>query len=671
MIYVVTNGDAIKNDDSYTFGTFQQTVDYLTSLQEICLDAETYGFDPHTKKMVSLQVGDYDNQFVIDCKTVDIKPLKTILESRLVIGQNLKFDAKFLFNEGIILNKIYDTFVAEKVLTCGYDYIPAGLDALAERYAGIIMDKSIRGEIGKEGLSPRVIRYGADDIKCLPIIKKKQLEKAKTEDLIAVINLENRFTPCLAYIEWCGFKLDAAAWKTKMDEDFKHLAECEAKLNEWVLKNEMHTYIDQQLDMFTPQGCTINWSSPKQVIEIFEELGIKCEVYEKGKVKKSVEASVIAKYAEDNELIKLYLEYKKADKVVSTYGENFLAHINPVTGRVHTNFKQVLNTGRISSGGRDSDRKVNLINFQNIPADAKTRACFVAEPGNTLIICDYSGQEQIILANKSLDENLLKFYDEGLADMHAFVASKMYPELEGLPLEEIKTKHKKKRQAAKAGGFAISYGGTGKTIAENLNIPEEEGNKIYDSYFVAFPGLKEYFNEAKQQGLRDGYILISEVTKRKSYIPFYEKYIALDGTMTREFWTKYRKMKGESERAKQRGEMYENYEEFKEMRKRVREYFGYKGDIERKSLNFPIQGAAAEIMKIACVYIYDWILKNNYWGIIKLCNTIHDELVPECPTELAEAVAPVVKAYMEKAGTFYCKRVPLTVDPEVNNYWKK
>ena len=659
MIYIITNNKEFPPNPIYRFTTVDVLNTYLDSVEETSFDSETKGFDAHSKALISLQIGDYDTQYVVDCTTVDIIVFKSRLERITLIMQNGKFDLKFLYKAGIYPRKIYDTFVAERVIYCGLDYMRASLDHLTERYLGIHLDKSVRIDIPKEGLSPRVISYAADDIKYLVKIREGQLKEAKTKDLVSVINLENRFTPCLAYIEYCGFKLDAEKWKTKMAIDSAKMEELEKALNDWIMEKGLTQFIKQQLSFFEPQACSVNWSSPLQVVELFEELGIDCTVMDKGKSKKSVESTVIEKYAKDHVIVRMYLDYKKAEKVVTTYGQNFIEQINPHTGRVHTNFKQILDTGRISSGGKDTDRKTNLINFQNIPADKETRACFVAEDGNTLIICDYSGQEQIVLANYSLDAGLLKFYDEGLADMHSYVASLMFPELKGLTLDEVKKDHKDKRNKAKTAGFAINYGGEGSTIAANQNISKEEGDKIYEAYFVAFPGLKTYFDTAKQQGLNDGYIFISPITKRKSFLPFYDRYMELSNMMTKDFWTRYRKLK------EQGGD------EFEEKRKLVKDYFYYRGIIERKSLNYPIQGSSGEITKMSCIYIYDYILDNNLFGIVKFVNTIHDENVIECPQEMGEVVGKMVGDYMVKSGRFFCKRVPLKADPELSTYWCK
>ena len=138
------------------------------------------------------------------------------------------------------------------------------------------------------------------------------------------------------------------------------------------------------------------------------------------------------------------MEYKAAEKLVGTYGQNVLNQINPVTGRIHTNFNQVgTDTTRLSSGGKDKENGIEYINFQNFPRDEETRACFVAEPGNKWISCDYSAQESRIIGELSSDKAILDLFNHGCGDMHSLVAKMAYPDIIGdCPIEEIKHKFK-------------------------------------------------------------------------------------------------------------------------------------------------------------------------------------------------------------------------------------
>jgi DNA polymerase-1 len=402
----------------------------------------------------------------------------------------------------------------------------------------------------------------------------------------------------------------------------------------------------------------VNWNSPSQVVEFFEAIGVNTTVVEKGVKKQTIEANHLIKFVDKYPIIKTYLSFKEAQKDIGTYGYNWIEQINPVSGRIHTQFKQLMNTGRLSSGGKSGD--VKNFNFQNIPSDQETRSCFVAAEGNTLVGCDYTGQEQIVLVNKCLDKNLLEFYDKDLGDMHSFVASKMYNELDGMDLNDIKKKHKDKRQSAKVAGFAINYGGSGIGIADQLGLSVEQGQHIYDSYFKAFPGLKSYFDEAKKFGVENGYVLISPVTGKKSYVDYYDEFSKLKNEMNKDFWDRYKQMKNS------------NTPTAREMKEKVSQFFRKRGDIERMSLNYPIQGESAEITKLACVYFWTkYLVPNNLLFKVLIVNIIHDEILVETPEEIAQQTAAQLEKAMVDAGAKFCKRVPLKADPCIAPYWKK
>jgi DNA polymerase-1 len=445
--------------------------------------------------------------------------------------------------------------------------------------------------------------------------------------------------------------------KTKLELD-----EAEKTLDKFILDNKMIQFIQQQTDLFNPEIKTsINWNSSHQVVDFFKSLGVDTSVTDKGETKDTIEASHLIKVQSKFPIIETYLKYKQAQKDLGTYGENWIRLINPVSGRIHTQYKQLMNTGRLSSGGRNKETGEAYPNLQNIPSDEETRSCFVAEDGNVIIGCDYTGQEQIVLVNKCLDKNLLEFYDKDLGDMHSFVASKMYDELEGLTLDEIKKKHKDKRQSAKVAGFAINYGGSGIGIADQLGLDVEQGQKIYDAYFAAFPGLKAYFDEAKKFGVDNGYVLISAVTGKKSYVDYYDEFLeAKKAVGVKGFWDNYKKHREHKTAS------------YSKIKQQVSTFFGKKGQIERMSLNYPIQGESAEITKLSCVYFWeDYLLPNKLLFTIKFINTVHDENLVECPESLSGEVANALEDAMVKAGAVFCKRVPLKADPCIEKFWKK
>jgi DNA polymerase I-like protein with 3'-5' exonuclease and polymerase domains len=255
---------------------------------------------------------------------------------------------------------------------------------------------------------------------------------------------------------YSGINMDAEMWRSKCDEDTTELNKLITELNDYVVSNFPDSkYVDNQLDMFS-EGlkCNILWSSSKQVVEFFEDLDL--DVRDQKTGKKTVDKKHLVKIADKHEIVPLYIKYSEQAKLVSTYGYNFLNYINPKSGRVHTVFSQIMDTGRLSSGKTDRKKKIQYPNLQNIPSDNRHRHCFVPEKGNKLIVGDYSGQEQIVLANKSMEPNLLEFYRKDLGDMHAYVASMIFPELADVDLKVIKSEHKDKRQLAKGAGFAIN-----------------------------------------------------------------------------------------------------------------------------------------------------------------------------------------------------------------------
>jgi len=668
MVYLVTNQKSAFNSDAYQFATIEECIEYFEDKEEVALDTETMGFDPYTKEVLSLQLGDEERQYVIDTTNISMKRFKELIESKTILMQNAKFDLRFLYHQRIVPKKVYDTMLVERILHTGIDHARKALDYLVYKYCKQNLDKTVRGDIHKEGLSTRVIKYAADDVKYLHEIKRKQMQKVDELSLNRAVALDNEYVKVLAYIEYCGVKLDTIAWQKKCDEDKQNLAKIKEQLDNFILDDtsgKFSKFVDDQLDLFdTRRKTKINWNSEKQVIPLFKQIGINTQTKDKksGLMKDSVEKKVIASQKDKHPIVPIYLKYKEAEKLVSTYGENWFGYINPVTKRIHTNYTQIMNTGRLSSGQKGNPKKgiKQLPNMQNVPSDDRTRHCFIANKEYTLIVADYSGQEQIVLANKSMDPDIIRFYQEGLGDMHSFVASKIYPELADLPLSDIKKNHSDKRQIAKSAGFAINYGGQGITIAQNLNISKEEGDKVYDAYFKAFPGLAKHFEKEKKRALELGYIEFNEVSKRKCFVDNYEQYQNLHAEIYGEegFWDTWK-----IEKAKN-SDFFINI-----LKPKVRMYFMAKGSIERMSLNYPIQGTSADITKLAGIYMLRYLEKENLLFKVFMPNVVHDEIHLECPICMAEQLAPVLKECMEKAGDKFCKTVKLKAEPCITPFW--
>lgn len=421
MIYLVTANRELFDNEYYKIIGVDESLSLLKSLKTVGLDTETSGLDCHKDRLLSVQLGCYDFQVVIDCSTINIELYKSYLESdRLFIGWNLKFDLKWLYKYNIIPRRVYDGFLAEKLMWLGY---PSGIHSMSlksagQKYLGIELDKSVRGQIIWKGLVSDVIIYAANDVKYLEQLKEAQYRLLKEKELLTAIQYENKFVLVLAYIEYCGVKLDIQKWRDKMEKDNKRLFSALDKLNKWFLENEPdspYIKIDRQGNLFTgynlePQ-VTINWNSAKQLIPLFKKYGVEVTVKGKESLKDSIDAKVLKPQKNKCSLIPIYLEYKEAIKVTSTYGENVLQQVNADTGRIYTNYNQLgADTTRITSGGD------NTINLLNLPADEDTRACFISEKDNRWISIDYKSQETYLLASIANDKAIIEELEHGSGD---------------------------------------------------------------------------------------------------------------------------------------------------------------------------------------------------------------------------------------------------------------
>lgn len=582
MIYLVTKQQSLWTSDRYKVISAEEALELLAPLSVVELDTETMGLDPYTKELLTVQLGCAEFQVVIDCTSVDIHLFKEYMENpqRMFLGWNIKFDLKFLYHQRIIPMRVYDGYLAEKLLWLGY---PAGmhemsLKAASINYLGVDMDKSVRGKIIQTGLTEDVIVYAAGDVSYLGKIRDKQLVELEKKGLLKAIDFENEFVKCLAYIEYCGAKLDVDKWKIKMATDLNNLEKYEAELNEWVEESEYsskYCSVNIQGDLFngfdTKPRCHINWTSSQQVIPLFEELGLNLKVLDKKTkhYKKSVDIKVVEPQASKSPLIPIYIKYKKAAIIVNTFGQKFLNLINPVTGRIHANFNQLgTDTGRLSS---------TEPNLQNLPHDAQTRACFVSDKGNRWISADYSGQESYLMASMANDEAMLEELTNGSGDLHSLTAKMVFQQIpRDMPLKDIKKNFKDLRQEAKGYEFCFNYGGQDSTLIRNYGLDAKRAKEIYENYMSGFAGLKRYQDFRRIDVMRKGYILLSKITGHKAYIYDYDELkMQMEKQDDPDFWAYYREMKQENPEC--------------DTVQGVRRLARRKAESEKQSINYPME----------------------------------------------------------------------------------
>lgn len=662
MIYLVTKQQSLWASDRYKVISAEEALELLAPLSVVELDTETMGLDPYTKELLTVQLGCAEFQVVIDCTSVDIHLFKEYMENpqRMFLGWNIKFDLKFLYHQRIIPLRVYDGYLAEKLLWLGY---PAGmhemsLKAASINYLGVDMDKSVRGKIIQTGLTEDVIVYAAGDVSYLGKIRDKQLIELEKKGLLKAIDFENEFVKCLAYIEYCGAKLDVDKWKIKMTTDLNNLEKYEAELNEWVEESEYsskYCSVNIQGDLFngfdTKPRCHINWNSSQQVIPLFEELGLNLKVLDKKTkhYKKSVDIKVVEPQASKSPLIPIYIKYKKAAIIVNTFGQKFLNLINPVTGRIHANFNQLgTDTGRLSS---------TEPNLQNLPHDAQTRACFVSDKGSRWISADYSGQESYLMASMANDEAMLEELTNGSGDLHSLTAKMVFQQIpRDMPLKDIKKNFKDLRQEAKGYEFCFNYGGQDSTLIRNYGLDAKRAKEIYENYMSGFAGLKRYQDFRRVDVMRKGYILLSKITGHKAYIYDYDELKRqMDKQEDPEFWAYYREMKQENPEC--------------DTVQGVRRLARRKAESEKQSINYPIQAAGALTFKLASIKLFNWLRKNNLLFIVKYCIPVHDEINLEAPEEISQEVADMLVKCMVSAGKPFCTRAHLGADVEVGDHW--
>ena len=662
MIYLVTKQQSLWTSDRYKVISAEEALELLAPLSVVELDTETMGLDPYTKELLTVQLGCAEFQVVIDCTSVDIHLFKEYMENpqRMFLGWNIKFDLKFLYHQRIIPLRVYDGYLAEKLLWLGY---PAGmhemsLKAASINYLGVDMDKSVRGKIIQTGLTEDVIVYAAGDVSYLGKIRDKQLIELEKKGLLKAIDFENEFVKCLAYIEYCGAKLDVDKWKIKMATDLNNLEKYEAELNEWVEESEYsskYCSVNIQGDLFngfdTKPRCHINWTSSQQVIPLFEELGLNLKVLDKKTkhYKKSVDIKVVEPQASKSPLIPIYIKYKKAAIIVNTFGQKFLNLINPVTGRIHANFNQLgTDTGRLSS---------TEPNLQNLPHDAQTRACFVSDKGNRWISADYSGQESYLMASMANDEAMLDELTNGSGDLHSLTAKMVFQQIpRDMPLKDIKKNFKDLRQEAKGYEFCFNYGGQDSTLIRNYGLDAKRAKEIYENYMSGFAGLKRYQDFRRVDVMRKGYILLSKITGHKAYIYDYDELkMQMEKQDDPDFWAYYREMKQENPEC--------------DTVQGVRRLARRKAESEKQSINYPIQAAGALCFKLASIKLFNWLLKNGLLFRVKYCIPVHDEINLEAPDEISEEVADILVKCMVSAGKPFCTRAHLGADVEIGDHW--
>ena len=373
--------------------------------------------------------------------------------------------------------------------------------------------------------------------------------------------------------------------------------------------NEYSRELTQKMDILEAEcvklaGVPFNTSSPAQVGEvIFGQLGLDPKAKKTRKGQYSTTEEVLAKLKDRHPIVGKILELRGIRKLLSTYVNALPQLINPVTGRIHTTYNQTVTaTGRLSSANP---------NIQNIPVrnedGREIRKAFIPARGNLFFSADYSQIELRLVADMSGDETMVNAFLAG-EDIHALTAAKIYHE----PMENVTPDQRRK---AKTANFGILYGISSFGLSERLEIPRAEATMLIDGYFATFPGVRRYINESIAHAHEKGYV--STLYGRRRALP-----------------------------------------DINSRNGNLRSFS------ERNAINAPIQGTAADIIKIAMIRIYRRFKEAGLQS--KMIMQVHDELNFDVVPEEIDRVREIVKTEMENA---YHGRVPLTASCGVADNW--
>lgn len=563
----------------------QQLIAELSRQPEISFDTETTGVDANQAELVGMSFAyktaeAYYIPFPADQSEAQqmVNEFKPLLENDAIIkiGQNIKYDLSILKRYGVELKgKLFDTMVAHFLIQPDMRH---NMNVLAETYLNY-SPVSIETLIGKKG-------KGQLDMRSVPI---EQIKDYAAEDADVTYQLKTVFEPMLgkAHAQKLFEEIEVPLIPVLADMESEGISLDKSALNELSVGLQKDiTSIEAEIQQLA--GTPFNVSSPKQVGDILFEV---LKIVEKPKKTKTGQYAtgedVLVKLVGKHEIVGKILDYRELVKLKNTYVDTLPELINPLTGRIHTSYNQVVAvTGRLSSDNP---------NLQNIPIRTERgreiRKAFTARNENyTLLSADYSQIELRIIAGLSKDAGMIEAFQSG-QDIHKATAAKVY----GVGLEEVTSDM---RRNAKMVNFGIIYGISAFGLSERLNIPRKEAATIIENYFAKYPGIKAYMDESIQVAREQGFV--ETVMGRRRYL---------------------RDINSSN--------------------------FTVRGFAERNAINAPIQGSAADMIKIAMINIHKDFKAQNLKSRMLL--QVHDELIFDVWNEEIDVVKPIIENRMKNA----------------------
>ncbi len=476
------NYQLIKNADE-----LRRAIETIATQPVVGLDTETTELDPFTSRLRLIQLATPERVYIVDfdhfangntTQNEALAPLRRLLAAPrpIKIAHNAKFDAKFIkHNLGVDLGGLFDTLLASQLVGAGDIEERHGLETVASRYLNEAVDKSERLSNWNFELSEAQLEYAARDAAVLLPLREKLIERLKSDSLVKCAQLEFECVMPVVDIELAGFYMHKDRWLEQLSIVEKRRIELAEQLQE-VLAEE-----SSQGSLFGgPQRDEINLDSHQQLTQALNRLGIP--------VPDSTRNWKLQPLAAQYPIIGTLLEYRTVQKALTSYGENMIELINPLTKRLHADFRQIgAPTGRFACTNP---------NIQQVPHAVEYRRCFSGYPdGRKLIIADYSQIELRILAEFSGDRGFIEAFNSG-ADLHRVTASQVF----NAALDQVT---KEQRDFAKRLNFGVVYGIGAQRFAMMTGMNQPDAENVLRRYFGTYRQLDAYLREAANRAVSD------------------------------------------------------------------------------------------------------------------------------------------------------------------------
>lgn len=539
-----------------------------------------------------------------------IESISDVLISHCLIMYRSFNILPFLFSYNVKIRNIHDIYMSERVMTLGSESTMLSMDSIASKY------NAIKGSDTDEH---GYLRFYND-------IFDSQMKKAKENECEKAVMFENMFAPVLAYISWCGFKLDEDKWNEIITKNSELNIKAKETLDNIIFKNfpnekELCT-IDRQGDLFEgfvdKKKCHINWRNSEKV------------------------SLFISKYITGNKSVeddfsKSYEDFLKTESSCKMYGKNYISSINRSSGRIHPIYRQMSDEGRISSPIKVKNKyggDIFTASAMNLPKEYKT--AIIPENGNCFVISDWKACQISILADLAYDTRMLSIINGG-GDIHEYVGN-MY---------------NISRDEGKNVNFMIVYGGSDYGLSKKLGISVEAAGNMIKKYAKEFPLTARYVKGCLESILTNRYIPMYSLYGYKQEIPDYDKLNMIKSMFSPRFWKSYQKIKNNPNDI---------------IVKDVKYFMKRKEELYRSYVNSKIQNVESVMLKSAAILLYNHIVKNDYFGIVKMVLLIHDSIVIECPEDMKEYMMDKMKKAMTKANNNICPKVKIGIHEQESKF---